>query len=80
MQAGREITLYIYTFDEKLNKNPFELDEEDENGKIKHIKYIFTKSEEKKFKFYYDLLIDIEKKLSKENIKQTIKNGCAKKL
>ena len=77
MQAGREITLYIYTFDEKLNKNPFELDEEDENGKIKHIKYIFTKSEEKTFKFYYDLLIDIEKKLSKENIKQTIENGCA---
>ena len=77
MQAGREITLYIYTFDERLNESPFELDDKDEEGKIKKIKYIFTKNEEKKFKFYYDLLIDIEKKLEAENINQTVKNGCA---
>ena len=77
MQAGREITLYIYTFDERLNESPFELDDKDEEGKIKKIKYIFTKNEEKKFKFYYDLLIDIEKKLEAENIIQTVKNGCA---
>ena len=77
MQAGREITLYIYTFDERLNSNPFEFDNKDENGNVKNIKYIFNKNEEKKFKFYYDLLIDIEKKLSQENIKQTVENGCA---
>ena len=77
MQAGREITLYIYTFDERLNSNPFEFDNKDENGNVKNIKYIFNKNEEKKFKFYYDLLIDIEKKLRGENISQTVKNGCA---
>ena len=77
MQRGREITLYIYTFDERLNENPYELDSQDENGNLKNIKYIFEKKEEKNFKFYYDLLIDIEKQLDLENIRQTIKDGCA---
>ena len=77
MQSGREITLYIYTFDKRLNQEPVEINIEDENGQKKLTKYVFRKNEEKKFKFYYDLLIDIEKKLSQENIKQTVENGCA---
>ena len=35
MQAGREITLYIYTFDERLNEETYEIDDKDENGEIK---------------------------------------------
>ena len=38
MQAGREITLYIYTFDERLNSNPFEFENKDENVNVKNIK------------------------------------------
>ena len=77
MQAGREITLYIYTFDERLNEETYEIDDKDENGEIKKIKYTFNKNEEKKFNFYYNLLIDIEKKLESKKIKKTIKDGCA---
>lgn len=77
MQEGREITLYIYTFDKRLNEDPFEMDVKDENGKLNKIKYIFRKNEERKFKFYYDLLIDIEKQLSEAKIRQTVINGAA---
>ena len=77
MQSGREITLYIYTFDERLNQDPFEVNVEDENGKEKLIKYVFRKNEEKKFQFYYDLLIDIENQLIANKIKKTVQNGAA---
>lgn len=77
MQSGREITLYIYTFDERLNEDPTEIDVEDENGKKNLIKYVFRKNEEKKFKFYYDLLIDIENQLIANKIKKTVPNGAA---
>ena len=77
MQKGREVTLYIYTFDERLNREIFEMENKDENGNIKKIRYAFSKKEEKKFKFYYDLLIDIENQLGLEKIEQTVKNGCA---
>ena len=77
MQSGREITLYIYTFDERLNEDPTEIDVEDENGKKNLIKYVFRKNEEKKFKFYYDLLIDIENQLIENKIKKTVTNGAA---
>ena len=77
MQSGREITLYIYTFDERLNEDPTEIDIEDENRKKNLIKYVFRKNEEKKFKFYYDLLIDIENQLIANKIKKTIQNGAA---
>lgn len=77
MQEGREVTLYIYRFDERLNEEPFEIEDPDENGKNIKIKYIFRKNEERKFKFYYDLLIDIEKQLSEAKIRQTVINGAA---
>ena len=77
MQAGREVTLYIYTYDKRLNNNEEEIDIDDENGNTKKVKYIYRKEEEKSFKFYYDLLIDIENKLSKNKIKKTIENGAA---
>ena len=77
MQEGREITLYIYTFDKRLNEDPFEMDVEDENGKLNKIKYIFRKDEEKNFKFYLDLLIDIENQFKKLKIKKRIENRCA---
>lgn len=74
---GREITIYIYTYNEKLNEEPEELEFKDENGKIKNIKYIFRKNEEKNFKFYYELLIDIENQLNKLKVRQRIKDGFA---
>ena len=77
MQEGREITLYIYTFDKRLNEDPFEMDVKDENGKLNKIKYIFRKDEEKNFKFYLDLLIDIENQFKKLKIKKRIENRCA---
>jgi len=77
MQQGREITLYIYTYNEKLNDEPEELEVEDEKGEKRKITYIFRKNEERNFKFYYDLLIDIEQQLNKIKIKKTIKNGAA---
>ena len=77
MQEGREITLYIYTFDKRLNEEPVEIEVEDENGKLNKIKYIFRKDEEKNFKFYLDLLIDIENQLKKLKIKKRIENACA---
>lgn len=77
MQEGREITLYIYTFDERLNEDPVEIDVGDENGKLNKIKYVFRKDEEKKFKFYLDLLIDIENQFKKMKIKKRIDNRCA---
>ena len=77
MQRGREITLYIYTFDERLNQEPVEIYVDNEDGQKKLIKYVFRKNEEKKFKFYYDLLIDIENQLSLNKIKQTVENGAA---
>ena len=77
MQEGREITLYIYTFDKRLNEDPVEMDVEDENGKLNKIKYIFRKDEEKNFKFYLDLLIDIENQFKKLKIKKRIENRCA---
>ena len=77
MQSGREITLYIYTFDKRLNQEPVEINIEDENGQKKLTKYVFRKNEEKKFKFYYDLLIDIENQLITNKIKKTIEKGAA---
>lgn len=77
MQSGREITLYIYTFDKRLNQEPVEIVIEDENGQKKLTKYVFRKNEEKKFKFYYDLLIDIENQLITNKIKKTIEKGAA---
>ena len=77
IQQGREITLYIYTYNEKLNDEPEELEVEDEKGEKQKITYIFRKNEERKFKFYYDLLIDIEKQLNGMKIKKTIENGAA---
>ena len=67
--------LYIYTFDKRLNQDPIEIDVEDENGKKNLIKYVFRKNEEKKFKFYYDLLIDIENQLITNKIKKTVEKG-----
>ena len=77
IQEGREITLYIYTFDKRLNEEPVEIEVEDENGKLNKIKYIFRKDEEKNFKFYLDLLIDIENQFKKLKIKKRIENACA---
>lgn len=77
MQKGREITLYIYTFDERYNEEPVEIEIKDENNNPTKIKYIFTKKEEKNFKFYYDLIIDIEKQLFAQKIEKTVENGCA---
>ena len=74
---GREITIYIYTYNEKLNEEPEELEVEDEKGNKKNVKFIFIKKDEKNFNFYYNLLIDIEKGLNKANIRQRIKNGVA---
>ena len=74
---GREITIYIYTYNENLNEEPEELEFKDENGKITNIKYIFRKNEEKNFKFYYELLIDIENQLNKLRVRQRIKDGFA---
>lgn len=78
MQKGREITLYIYTYNKKLNEDkPEEFELDGENGEKYKISYVFRKNEERKFKFYYDLLIDIEQHLNKLKIKKTIKNGAA---
>ena len=77
IQKGREITLYIYTFNEKLNDQLEEFEVEDEKGDKQKVAYIFRKNEERNFKFYYDLLIDIEQQLNNMKIKKTIKNGAA---
>ena len=74
---GREITIYIYTYNEKLNEEPEEFEVEDEKGNKKNVKFIFTKKDEKNFNFYYNLLIDIEKGLNNANIRQRIENGVA---
>ena len=75
---GREITLYIYTYNEKLNdEEAFIYEDNDEKGNKKIIKFIFRKNEERNFKFYYELLIDIEKELNNLNIRQSVKNGVA---
>ena len=74
---GREITIYIYTYNEKLNEEPEEFEVEDEKGNKKNVKFIFTKKDEKNFNFYYNLLIDIEKGLKNANIRQRIENGVA---
>ena len=74
---GREITIYIYRYNEKLNEEPEEFDVEDEKGNKKNVKFIFTKKDEKNFHFYYNLLIDIEKGLNNANIRQRIENGVA---
>ena len=77
IQKGREITLYIYTFNEKLNDQLEEFEVEDEKGDKQKVTYIFRKNEERNFKFYCDLLIDIEQQLNNMKIKKTIKNGAA---
>ena len=74
---GREITIYIYIYNEKLNEELEEFEVEDEKGNKKNMKYTFTKKDEKNFNFYYNLLIDIEKELNNANIRQRIENGVA---
>ena len=74
---GREITIYIYTYTEKLNEEPEEFEVEDEKGNKKNTNFIFIKKDEKNFNFYYNLLVDIEKELNNTNIRQRIKNGMA---
>ena len=44
---GREITIYIYTFNEKLNEEPEEIEYEDEKGNKKITKINFTKKDER---------------------------------
>ena len=51
---GREITIYIYTFNEKLNEEPEEIEYEDEKGNKKITKINFTKKDERNFIFYYN--------------------------
>ena len=77
IQEGREVTLYIYTFDKRLNEEPVEIDIDDENGNLNKIKYVFRKDEEKKIEFYYDLLIDIENQFKKIKLKKRIENSAA---
>ena len=74
---GREITIYIYTFNEKLNEEPEEIEYEDEKGNKKITKINFTKKDERNFYFYYNLLVNIEKELNNLNIRQRVKNGVA---
>ena len=76
---GREITVYIYMYDELLNEddgNGLEINCENEEGVYakKEIKY--RKNEEEKFDFWKEFLIDTEKKLLKEKIR-TKKIGAA---
>ena len=77
IQKGREITIYIYTYDKRLNEEIEEINYEDEKGNKKLVNNIYTKNEERNFKFYYDFLIDIEEQLNNLNIRQRIINGVA---
>ena len=74
---GREITIYIYIYDKRLNKDIEEINYQDEKGNKRLIKNIYTKNEERNFKFYYDFLIDIEEQLNNLNIRQRVINGVA---
>ena len=76
---GREVTIYIYQYDELLNDNNKPIELEDKNEKDEEIKfyYLFKKNEEEKFTFWYELLIDIESKLKNAKIKRKKLNGAA---
>ena len=74
---GREITIYIYIFDKRLNEDIQEINYEDEKGNKKLVKNIYLKNEERNYKFYYNLLIDIEEQLNNLNIRPRIINGVA---
>ena len=77
IQKGREITIYIYKYDERLNQEVDEINYEDEKGNKKIVKNKYTKNEERNFKFYYNFLIDIEEQLNNLKIRQRIINGVA---
>ena len=75
--SGREITIYIYKYNEKLNGNSNEVDDINEmNEEIKK-KIIYTKADEEKYQFWFDFLIDVEKRLKEDNIQKRKNNGCA---
>lgn len=78
--SGREITVYIYQYDPKLNENKNNTNEiEYENEKKEKVakKVIYSKEEEENFNFWYEFLFDVEEKLKKANIKKQKPKGCA---
>ena len=78
--SGREITVYIYQYDPKLNENKNNTNEiEYDNEKKEKVtkKVIYSKEEEENFNFWYEFLFDVEEKLKKANIKKQKPKGCA---
>jgi hypothetical protein len=78
--SGREITIYIYIFDELLNQNNengIEIIDLNDKGKEVKINYFFRKNDEEKFIFWYEFLIDIEEKLKQLKIKKKKLDGAA---
>ena len=78
--SGREITIYIYIFDELLNQNNengIKIIDLNDKGKEVKINYFFRKSDEEKFIFWYEFLIDIEEKLKQLKIKKKKLDGAA---
>ena len=78
--SGREITVYIYQYDPRLNENINNTNEiDEENEKKEKVKKIikYRKEEEESFNFWLEFLIEVENKLTKEKIKTKKHNGCA---
>ena len=78
--SGREIIIYIYIFDELLNQNNengIKIIDLNDKGKEVKINYFFRKSDEEKFIFWYEFLIDIEEKLKQLKIKKKKLDGAA---
>lgn len=69
---GREITVYIYEFDEILNG-------EDGKGIVydKDSYIIYSREDEEPNSFWYELVFEVEKKLLKQNVKTSVLNNCA---
>ena len=76
---GREITIYIYQFNELLNNKNKPIEIKDVNAKNEEIivTYFFKKNDEEKFNFWYEFLIDIENKLKNAKIRKKKLNGAA---
>lgn len=74
--SGREITVYIYRYNPKLNREINEVEDINENNEEIKKKIIYYEEEEENYQFWYDFLVDVEQKLKNNKIQKKI-DGCA---